>query len=288
MESTIITGPDGTPWTSLDPGEEYTLGRGIEVDRILSESRYVSAHACTVLATSQTCWIENWSTHSTIIVRSSESARSMLEIAPRSRVLNPFSRAQVQIPSAVSEHVCFQLEVEFLEGARLLPHAGAGETVSLPDAMRSRIRSERIGGNRPYSVRQWYACLALCEPFLVSPQPVRTPTMAEIASRIAPLVDVETNVSVEEVLGRRASAKTVAKRLRNVRRLLARLDSPDGQEFDDYTGLGEADAARLLAETLVGSGAVTGSDVDFYLRDPSSNQPEDPDDDLTDATDHEP
>lgn len=278
MDGTRVVGTNGDVWADLRPGESLRLGRGegVEVDVVVSNSRYVSAHACTILASTQTCWVENWSSAALLTVVDDASPSSRFTVAPHARALNPFLKARVQIPSGVEGHVEFIVEPQFLREAVLLPGGAHGQTRSLPDEIRACIRAEQ-SAKRGDGVRQWYSCLALCEPFVRQSGAVETPTMAEIATRLAPLTDVDTGVSVEEKLGVRATASAIGKRIRKVREHLARMESDE--DWSDQTGNGTNEAARLLAERLVRSGAVTVEILDHFLPDRSSNRPDEHDDD---------
>lgn len=277
MDGVTISGADGEPWAHLAPGDDFRVGRGgdgVDVDRSISASPYVSGHACTIVATEQSYWVENWARTGAVQLLDVAS-RSQIEVLPGVRRLSPFASAVVRLmtveerPSGTDAQlhvgvgqVEFAVRCDVLAELETLAGRQPSDTQSWADEVLRKLRSVRKEGGRLDNVRQWYACLALCEPLLRDPAGGVVPSHAQIARRIAPLVDRETGTPIERRQGEPATSKTISKRLFAVRDRLHMVESIDGSS----AGLGDTEAPTKLAHLLTSSGAITLADVEFYLR----------------------
>ena len=154
---------DGAVWASLGAGESFTFGRGGDgavVDRIVSANDYVSAHAGTILGTPQTCWIQNWSSHTPMLLSDLHTVRSVVEVPAGSQRLNPFPEARVELFATPGERVTFTLRSSVLRELETLPGRQPTGTRSQGQEARERIRRDPAT-HAQTNLRQWYSCLAL-------------------------------------------------------------------------------------------------------------------------------
>lgn len=274
---------DGTLLTTVIAGGSFRFGRSPDVvDYVLSTSAYLSAHAGTIVGTAQTCWIQNWSSHTPFLLRDTATLRSTVEVPPGTQRLNPFAEARLEVYGAPGVQDALVLRSTVLDQLEVLPGRAPTRTKSRGDELRRAIKADH--GRAQPNVRQWYSCLALCEPMLRDPVDGVAASHFDIGRRLAPLVDLESGRPVEPA-GRRASEKTIGKRLRAVR------EKVDPDRLADGSAGADSDASQRLAELLIRSGAITLRDVELYLDGvdlPDDANAGDEDDDAPDHRDDDP